>query len=118
MARRRSRRHSTGTVSQISDAPRDVLRRRAHKLAGKGQHRKAALALRQLAALTGAAADYVQLGAMLSRARRTDEAVLAFKQGLFLHRQAGAQKRATSVARLIVAIAPHDEKARALARAA
>lgn len=88
-----------------------VLRRRANRHARRGEYRKAALALRQLAALRGDAASWVALGDMLSRARRPEEAVVAFRRGLWLHRQAGATGRARTVARLILSIVPGDAHA-------
>ena len=80
----------------------DLLKRRARRFARKGEYRKAALALREHAAREGDAASWVALGAMLRRARRIPEALNAFKQGMFLHRRAGAEARARTVARLIV----------------
>lgn len=93
------------------DDRESVLKRRARRLARKGDYRKAALALRERAALRGDAASWVALGDMLRRARREREALEALKQGMFLHRRAGAPGRVRTVARMIVALDPWDAKA-------
>jgi len=102
----------------VAEGRGEILRRRARRLARKGHHRKAAVALRELVALEADAATYALLGDMLRRARRGPEAVEALRQSLWLHRRAGAERRARTVARLIVAIDPFDAKARHLAGAA
>jgi len=94
---------------------RDLLKRRASRLAGKGELRKAAIVLRDLVARHESAAAWVLLGDMLVRARRTDEGLDAFRQGLWLHRQGGADRRVRTVARLIVALDPADAKMARLA---
>ncbi|MCC6877171.1 MAG: hypothetical protein IT378_22895, partial [Sandaracinaceae bacterium] len=78
------------------DEQTEILGRRARRLARKGEYRKAALALRERAALRGDAAAWVALGDMLRRARRPDEAVAALKQGKYLHERAGAKARAST----------------------
>ena len=93
------------------DSREDILKRRAQRFARKGDYRKAALALRERVALTGDAASWVALGDMLRRARRVPEALNALRQGLYLHRKAGAEGRARTVARMIVALDPWDAKA-------
>lgn len=93
----------------------DTLRRRASKLARKGEFRKAALALRERAALVSDAPAWVLVGHMMSRARRTDDAVAAYRQGMWLHQQAGARGRARTVARLITDLSPYDRAALKLA---
>ncbi len=87
------------------------LRRRAHKHARKGNFRKAVVALRQLAALDGSPAHWVALGDALRRARKEREAIRALHQGLFLHSRAGAERRASSVAQLILELDPTDRVA-------
>ncbi len=82
------------------------MRRRARRLAGQGQYRKAAVALQRLAARTRAARDFVLLGDMLLRAHRPVDAVLALRQGLYLHRRAGATARASTVARILARLEP------------
>lgn len=84
----------------------DILKRRARRFARKGDYRKAALALRERAALIGDAPSFVVLGDMLRRARRVAEALDALKQGMYLHRRCGSQRRARTVARMIVALDP------------
>ena len=86
----------------MSSADRCVaLRNRARRCARKKQYRKAALALREAAALDGAPATWAMLGAMLRRARREGEAIAALRQAEWLHRRAGSAGRAAAVARLI-----------------
>lgn len=112
MAKRREDETGTHRVErQLSNEPAEIIRRRAHKLARKGDFRKAALALRELTAHRNDGATWVMLGSMLRRARREDEALQALREGLWLHRQAGHDLRARSVARLILEIAPLDVKA-------
>jgi len=83
-----------------------MLKRRARRLARRGQYRKAALALRERAALQPEAASFVALGDMYRRASRTADAVAALKQGMYLHQQNGAMQRAQTVARMLVALDP------------
>lgn len=96
----------------MSDPRDDLLKRRALRLAAKGEYRKAALALRERAALVGDAASWVMAGAMLRRARRDDDAIAALKHGLWLHQRAGSERRARSVARVIAELDPEDRLAR------
>ncbi len=93
------------------DTREEMLKRRARRLARSGDYRKAALALREHVALRGDAASWVALGDMLRRARRVPEALNALRQGRYLHRKAGADGRARTVARMIVALDPWDAKA-------
>jgi cytochrome c-type biogenesis protein CcmH/NrfG len=79
----------------------EILRRRARRHARKGEHRKAALALRELCAREGDAASWTLLGDMWRRARRLDDALAALEQALWLHKRAGADRRAQTVSRLI-----------------
>jgi len=101
----------TRTWSDSGDERSDVLRRRARRLARQRDFRKASIALRELVAHKQDAASWVALGDMLVRARRNAEALQALRQGLWLHRRAGAAGRARTVARMIVALDPTDEKA-------
>lgn len=98
-ARRRRRAPALGFPERA-----EVLRRRAQGHARKGDHRKAAQTMRQVVALDEQARSWVGLGQALRRARRIDEAIRAFQQGIYLHRRAGHVKRAQTVARLIEAI--------------
>lgn len=93
-------------MNDVHDSAEAILKRRARRLASKGDYRKAALALRELAALTGDAPSFVALGDMLRRARRVSEALEALKQGMYLHRRGGSRSRARTVARMIVALDP------------
>lgn len=79
----------------------DSLKRRAHKLASKGEYRKAALALRERAAIVEDGASWVMAGAMLVRASRGDEAIAAFRQGMWHHERTGFLGRARSVERVL-----------------
>jgi hypothetical protein len=93
------------------DSLSDILKRRAVRHARKGDYRKAALALRERVAIAGDAASWVALGDMLRRARRIPDALAALRQGMYLHRRAGADGRVRTVARMIVALDPWDAKA-------
>ncbi len=95
-----------------TDSAADVLRRRAIRAAARGEVRKAFVALRELVALEGSARDYVRLGRLLAGARRPDEALAAYHQGLYAFRRAGERGRARTVARLILATFPGDPVAR------
>jgi Flp pilus assembly protein TadD len=101
-----------------SEPPSDrgqVLLRRARRFALRGEHRKAAVALRELVTYSGDARSWTLLGDMLVRARRKAEAIAAFRQAMWLHNRSGSKLRARTVARLIVSLDPHDEKAVQLA---
>jgi hypothetical protein len=95
----------------------DLLIRRARKLASKGELRKAALALRERAALVGDGASWVMAGAMLARARREDEAIVALRHGMWLHERAGEPRKARAVARVLGPLDPNDRMVRRYARA-
>ncbi|MDQ3034384.1 MAG: hypothetical protein M3Y87_18395 [Myxococcota bacterium] len=95
----------------------DLLKRRARKLASKGEYRKAALALRERAAVVGDAASWVLAGAMLHRARRDEEAIVALRHGMWLHERAGEPRKACSVARVLGPLDPNDRMVRRYARA-
>ncbi len=87
------------------------LRRRAAKFARRGDYRKAALSLRQLVSLDGRARSWVAFGAMLRRAKRYEEALEAYKQGLWLLRREGQDRRAFTVAKLILELSPNEPSA-------
>lgn len=72
--------------------------------------------MRRMAGESGLARDWVALGAALKRARRTQRAIDALKQGMFLHKRAGASGRAQSVARMILELDPADSGAYRLVR--
>ena len=97
-----------------SDDTREAaLKRRARRCARKSEFRKAAIALREHASLTGDARSFVALGDMLRRARRPAEAISALKQGAYLHRRAGSPRRAQTVERMIIALDPWQSYGRA-----
>ena len=73
-------------------------------LVRRGEHRKAAQALQQLANRDGSAAAWVRLGIVLIRARKRDAGIDALKQGRYLHRRAGHRRRADVVEGLIEAL--------------
>ena len=113
MARRIHRLASDETTAV--ECPQAILKRRALRLARKGELRKAALVLRDLVARHESAAAWVLLGSMLRRARRDDEALAALRQGLWLHSRSGADRRVRTVARLIQVLDPADAKIARLA---
>lgn len=104
-------------MQPLSADKADVLIRRARKLASKGEFRKAALALRERAALLGDAASWVMAGAMLHRARRDDEAIVALRHGMWLHERAGDPRKAGAVARVLGPLDPTDRMVLRYARA-
>lgn len=104
------RRRIRNAPAEATD-PARRLRRRAAKFARRGDYRKAALSLRQLVCLDGTARSWVAFGAMLSRAKRYEEALEAYKQGLWLMRREGHDRRATTVARLILELSPNEPSA-------
>jgi hypothetical protein len=83
------------------DEPADVLLRRARRLAKNGEHRKAALALRERAGIVDEAAAWVMAGAMWAKARRQEDALAALRHGMWLHQRAGSAARARVVARIL-----------------
>lgn len=113
LSRRSTDREETPASADLatSDDFGEQLKRRARRLAGKGETRKAALALRELTARTDDPTHWVMLGDMLRRARRDDEALAAFREALWRLRKAGAQRRARSVAALVLALDPSDSQA-------
>ncbi|MEM9073659.1 MAG: hypothetical protein AAGE52_34535 [Myxococcota bacterium] len=74
--------------------------------------------MQQLANLDGEARSWVALGHMLCRANRQQEALQAWKQGLWLHQQQGFAGRAATVAKLILKIDPSDRAASRMVRKA
>ncbi len=96
-----------------------MLRRRGVRFVKDGDARRGALALRESAAITGHGSTFVLLGHALTQAKRSEEALDAFKQALWIFRRDGADGRVRSVAHLILAVDPSDQKvARMLERAA
>ncbi|MFO0685769.1 MAG: hypothetical protein U0234_27170 [Sandaracinus sp.] len=85
----------------IDQSPAAILLRRARRLAKNGEHRKAALALRERAAITDDPATWVMAGAMWARARKNDDAIAALRHGMWLHQRAGSPARAKVVARIL-----------------
>jgi hypothetical protein len=98
------------------DVKSDELKRRALRLARKGESRKAALALRERASLVDDAASWVMAGAMFQRANRQEDALAALRQGMWMHERAGSLGRARSVATLVERLDPSDKLARKLRR--
>ncbi len=89
------------------DDPAAILLRRARRLAKNGEHRKAALALRERAGLVDDPAAWVMAGAMWARARRSDDALAALRHGMWLHQRVGSVARARVVARIIRDLDPN-----------
>ena len=88
-----------------------ALRRRAARFLRKGETRKAILALREATALAPTGAAFVRLAHVLTRTGRQDEALHALKQALYCFRYDDMRGRARTVARLILALDPHDRTA-------
>ena len=108
MARRSARR--IPNRSSLEDRA-SVLRRRACRLRKRGAHRKATVAQRELVALSGRPADWVQLGDMFDRAGRRADALQAYRQGLWHYRRLGEVGRARTVAGLVLELDPADSQA-------
>lgn len=79
----------------------DPLRRRCRSLIRKGRYRLAANALRELANRDQEPAIWVRLGAALTQCGRSAGAMDAFKQGWWLFRRRGDDRKAEVVTRLI-----------------
>jgi Flp pilus assembly protein TadD len=79
----------------------DPLVLRARRLRRRGEFRKAAIALRELVFRDPTAGRWVQLGHLLARAGRAEQAIDAFKQGQWLHRRNGHARKADIVATLL-----------------
>ncbi len=95
----RHRRSSSRTTHNVIEF--DPLRRRCRTLIRKRSYRSAAIALRELANRDQNAAVWVRLGAALTQCGRSAGAVDAFKQGWWLFRQRGEDRKAAVVTRLI-----------------
>jgi tetratricopeptide (TPR) repeat protein len=93
-----------------------VLRKRAARLLHKKEPRKAALALREAAALDPSGPGFVRLAHVLLITGKRDEALHCLKQALYCFRHDDQRGRARTVARLILKLDPGD--ASALRRAA
>jgi tetratricopeptide (TPR) repeat protein len=91
--------------------PAPTLERRAMRLLRRGDARKAAITLREAAALNPCGASYTRLGYALMRAGRNDEAVRALKEALYCFRHGDMRGRARTVARMILALDPRDATA-------
>ncbi len=95
-----ARRRRGGSPHPESSPPSDLLAYRCRTLVRRGEYRKAAHALRQLAQRDGSAAAWVRLGVILARCGKHDASLEALKQGRYIHRRAGQRRRADVVARL------------------
>lgn len=96
--------------------PAHALRKRAARFLRKKEPRKAALALREAAALEPSGQAFVRLAHVLLLTGKQDEALHWLKQALYSFRHDDQRGRARSVARLILKLDPAD--ASALRRAA
>lgn len=74
---------------------------RWRRLARRGEHRKAALALQELLFADRRAARWVLLGHAWSRAGRRDQALDALKQGCWLFARQGDHRKAEVVKMLL-----------------
>jgi hypothetical protein len=88
-----------------------ALRRRAARFVRRGEARKAALALREAAALDPNGALFVRLAHVLQTMGKRDEALHALRQALYCFRHDELRGRARTVARLILALDPDDSAA-------
>ena len=80
----------------------DLLARRARRLRAHGEYRKAANTFGELTSVDPDHAPWwVLLGATLTAAHRSDEAVKAFRQAMYLLRRAGESGRANAVRGLV-----------------
>lgn len=107
----RKRQSAPGTARSRCEA----LRLKGVRFLREGDHRRSAVALRESAAISQRASTYVLLGVALERAGRTEEALEALKQALWLHKQGGHLMRARVVARLVLRSDPHNAHAARLA---
>jgi cytochrome c-type biogenesis protein CcmH/NrfG len=85
-----------------------TLRRRAARFIRKGEPRKAALALREASALDPSGASFVRLAHILLGLGKRHDALHALRQALYCFRYDHMRGRARTVARLILALDPHD----------
>jgi hypothetical protein len=74
----------------------------------KGEVRKAALALREVASVNADGPAYVRLAWVLERLGKHNEALHALKQALFCFRHDHQRGRARTVARMILKLDPTD----------
>jgi hypothetical protein len=88
-----------------------ALRRRAARFVRRGEGRKAALALREAAALEPSGALFVRLAHVLQTMGKREEALHALRQALYCFRYDDMRGRARTVARLILALDPADSAA-------
>jgi tetratricopeptide (TPR) repeat protein len=102
--------------SAASADPALVLRKRAARFLHKKEPRKAALALREAAALDPTGPAFVRLAHVLLLTGKREEALHCLKQALYCFRHDELRGRARTVARLILKLDPAD--ASALRRAA
>jgi tetratricopeptide (TPR) repeat protein len=85
-----------------------ALRRRAARLLRKDEPRKAALSLREAAALDPSGPGFVRLAHVLLVLGKRDEALQWLKQAMFCFRHDDQRGRARTVARLILKLDPAD----------
>jgi hypothetical protein len=88
-----------------------TLHRRAARHMKKREPRKAAIALRQAAALEPTGAAFVRLARALCSAGKVDAALHALRQALYCFRHDDLRGKARTVARLILELDPYDEVA-------
>lgn len=91
--------------------PARALRTRAARLLRKQEPRKAALALREAAAMDPSGASFVRLAHVLLLTGKADEALHWLKQALYCFRHDDQRGRARTVARLILKLDPADASA-------
>jgi Flp pilus assembly protein TadD len=99
-------RRSSSARIRIPGGRAEELAARAHRLRRKGELRRAAVTLREACALDERnPARWVQLGDVLYRMGKREEAADAMKQSVYLREQAGEKSKANVVRRLILKLA-------------
>jgi tetratricopeptide (TPR) repeat protein len=96
---------------ESSSAMVQTLRRRAARYMKRGEPRKAALALREAAALEPTGAAFTRLAHALQAAGKREAALQALRQALYCFRHDELRGRARTVARLILRLDPADSTA-------
>lgn len=88
-----------------------TLQRRACRYTKKREPRKAAIALRQAAALEPTGANFVRLARALASAGKLEAALHSLRQALYCFRHDDLRGKARTVARLILVLDPSDPHA-------
>jgi hypothetical protein len=95
-------------ISTLPNSPLRALNQRAARLLRKGEIRKAALALREVASLAADGPSFVRLAHVLGLLGKEAEALHALKQALYCFRHDHQRGRARTVARMVLKLDPAD----------